>query len=234
MAINKVRNTSDYDTTLFARRELLKEMPLFLGLSKNDLVDVVRNTHYNRKHYKKGATIITEGDICNSLFIITNGWVCATTQNDNHAYSIEETMQAMIMLEPDKLFGMTTTYHSSYIAHTTCEAIEITKEEIIRLTEQYLIVRLNLFNIICRKSQHLEHLPWMKCTDNATSAIIAFIKKHVYYPAGKKILHIKMLQLAKELGYSRLEISVALNNLADAERIILKRGIIEIPALQLL
>ena len=39
---------------------------------------------------------------------------------------------------------------------------------------------------------------------------------------------------AKELGYGRLEISKALNALAEAERIILKRGIIEIPALQLL
>jgi len=233
MAIN-VRNTSVYDSTLFARRELLKEMPLFIGLSKNDLLEVIRNTHYNRKHYKKGATIIKEGDTCDSLFIITNGWVRAITQNDNHAYKIEETMQAMVMFEPDKLFGMTTTYHSSYFAHTTCEAIEITKEEVMRLTEQYLIVRLNLLNIICRKAQHLEHLPWMKCTDNATSAIITFVKNHVYYPAGKKIIHIKMLQLAKELGYSRLEISNALNGLADAERIILKRGIIEIPALQLL
>jgi hypothetical protein len=43
-----------------------------------------------------------------------------------------------------------------------------------------------------------------------------------------------MVQLAKEVGYARLEISKALNALADAERIILKRGIIEIPALQLL
>ncbi len=231
---NNIKNATIYESALFARSELLKEMPLFIGLSKNDLVNVVQNTHYNRKHYKKGSTIITEGDICDSLFIVTNGWICASTHNDNHAYRIEETIQSLIMLEPDKLFGMTTTYHSSYFAHTTCEAIEITKEEIIRLTEQYLIVRLNLLNIICRKTQHLEHLPWMKCTNNATSAIIAFVKKHVYYPAGKKVLHIKMLQLAKELGYSRLEISNALNGLADAERIILKRGIIEIPALQLL
>ena len=157
------------------RESKLKEMPLFMGLSKKDLEDVTKHTHYNRKHYKKGATIISEGKSCTSLIVVTSGWVRAITQNDNNAYRMEEIMQANIILEPEKLFGIKTTYHSS-----------------------------------------------------------AFIRRHVYYPAGKKILYIKMTQLAKELGYSRLEISNALNALSDAERIILKRGIIEIPALQLL
>jgi DNA-binding GntR family transcriptional regulator len=43
-----------------------------------------------------------------------------------------------------------------------------------------------------------------------------------------------MKKLAFHLGCSRLEVSNALNALADQERLILKRGIIEIPALQLL
>ena len=229
--INQIEGIEGTETR---RESKLKEMPLFMGLSKKDLEDVTKHTHYNRKHYKKGATIISEGKSCTSLIVVTSGWIRAITQNDNNAYRMEEIMQANIILEPEKLFGIKTTYHSSYIAHTTCEVLEVTKEEVMRLIEQYLIVRLNLLNIICRKTQHLEHIPWMTCANDTTSAIVAFIRRHVYYPAGKKILYIKMTQLAKELGYSRLEISNALNALSDAERIILKRGIIEIPALQLL
>lgn len=234
MAIN-VNNISAIAHPTFTRREaLLKDMPLFIGLSRKDLEEAIKLIHYNRKHYKKGAAIASEGTPCESLFFISEGWIRIVTESDNHAYRLEETMQAPAIIEPDKLFGMTTSFHSTYIAHTTCEVLEVSKDEIMRLIEQYLIVRLNLLNIICRKTQHLEHLPWTACTDNATSAITAFIKSHVHYPAGRKVMYIKMAQLAKELGYGRLEISKALNSLADAERIILKRGIIEIPALQLL
>ena len=232
---NNVDNRTDIaHHTLTRRGALLKDMPLFIGLSRKDFEEAVKLIHYNRKHYKKGAIITSEGTPCESLFFVSGGWVRIVTENDNHAYRIEETMQAPVIIEPDKLFGMTTSFHSTYISHTTCEVIEISKDEIMRLIEQFLIVRLNLLNIICRKTQHLEHLPWTACTDNATSAITAFIKSHVHYPAGRKVLYIKMVQLAKELGYARLEISKALNALADAERIILKRAIIEIPALQLL
>lgn len=234
MAIN-VDNTPYIVHPTFTRREaLLKNMPLFMGLSRTDFEEAVKMTHYNRKHYKKGAIITSEGTPCESLFFVSEGWVRIATESDNHAYRIEETMQAPVIIEPDKLFGMTTSFHSTYIAHTTCEVMEMSKDEIMNLMEHYLIVRLNLLNIICRKTQHLEHLPWTACPDNAVSAIITFVKSHVQYPAGKKILFIKMVQLAKELCYGRSEISKALNSLADAERIILKRGIIEIPALQLL
>lgn len=234
MAI-KIDNIPNIAQPTFTRREArLKDLPLFMGLSKKDLEEAIKHTHYGRKHYKKGAIITEEGTQCNSLFFVTEGWVRIETQNDSHAYRMEETIQATIIIEPDKLFGMTTTYHSTYIAQTTCEVLEVTKDEIMRLMEQFLIVRLNLLNIICRRTQHLEHLPWTTCTDNAIDAITAFIKSHVHHPAGKKILYIKMTQLAKELGYGRLEISKALNALADAERIILKRGIIVIPALQIL
>ena len=234
MAIN-VDNIPTIARSTFARREpRLKDMPLFMGLSKKDLEEAIVHTHCNRKHHKKGSVITAEGKQCDSLFFVSEGWVRITTENDNHAYRMEETIQAPIIIEPDKLFGMTTLYHSTYIAHTTCEVLEITKDEVMRLIEQYLIVRLNLLNIICRRTQHLEHLPWTPYNDNAVDAITAFIKAHVHYPAGKKVLYIKMAQLAKELGYGRLEISKALNALAEAERIILKRGIIEIPALQLL
>ena len=43
-----------------------------------------------------------------------------------------------------------------------------------------------------------------------------------------------MVQLAEETNYTRLEISQALNAMEKEEKIILKRGIIEVPMLQLL
>ena len=154
MATN-VNNISAIAHPTFTRREaLLKDMPLFIGLSRKDLEEAIKLIHYNRKHYKKGAAIASEGTPCESLFFISEGWIRIVTESDNHAYRLEETMQAPAIIEPDKLFGMTTSFHSTYIAHTTCEVMEMSKDEIMKLMEHYLIVRLNLLNIIC----HILHL----------------------------------------------------------------------------
>ena len=104
MAIN-VDNIPAIARPVFTRREaLLKDMPLFIGLSRKDFEEAVKQIHYNRKHYKKGATITSEGTPCESLFFISEGWVRIETESDNHAYRFEETMQAPVIIEPDKNF----------------------------------------------------------------------------------------------------------------------------------
>ena len=57
--INQIEGIEGTETR---RESKLKEMPLFMGLSKKDLEDVTKHTHYNRKHYKKAKKILEEWD----------------------------------------------------------------------------------------------------------------------------------------------------------------------------
>lgn len=214
--------------------ELLKNSPLFLGLTQGELNDVTQDAHLALHHHKKGSAIVSEGDECQGLVIVVEGWIEIDTYADNRSYRMTELMQAQQMLEPDKLFGLTRTYRSTYTAYTTCTSLIISKEELSRCITKYLIVRINIMNIICRKAQHMEHLPWMVRSANLKERIAMFIKHHSRYPAGKKVLRIKMTQLAIELNATRLDISKALNEMAEEEKILITRNIVTVPALQLL
>lgn len=212
----------------------LAGIPIFLGLSEKDLTEISRTTRFNLRHHKKGGTIVEEGDACTSLVSVIDGWVETDTYSDNRAYHLEELVQATQILEPDKLFGLSLHYHSRCRAYTTCESVSISKEELTQIFERYMIVRLNYLNLICRRTQLLERQPWQPKNTELTDRIATFIKQRSTYPTGRKILHIKMAQLASELNVSRLDVSNALSAMNEADKIIQRRGMIEVPALQLL
>ena len=128
--------------------ELLKNSPLFLGLTQGELNDVTQDAHLALHHHKKGSAIVSEGDECQGLVIVVEGWIEIDTYADNRSYRMTELMQAQQMLEPDKLFGLTRTYRSTYTAYTTCTSLIISKEELSRFITKYLIVRINIMNII--------------------------------------------------------------------------------------
>lgn len=212
----------------------IETLPLFIGLTKRELEQIVKEIHFTQLHRKKNTVICSEGELSSSLVFVYSGWLKIDTYSDDRLYHIVERMQAPQVIEPDKLFGMRCYYRSSYIAETVCEVLSITKDALMQLLSQYLVVRFNFLNMICYKAQRYERQPWQTQSEDLQKRIALFVKQHCRYPAGHKTLYIKMTQLAHELNVNRLEVSNALNAMEQAERIILKRGIIEIPALQLL
>lgn len=212
----------------------IMSLPLFIGLTKTELEEIVREYHFNQGHQKKGSVIVDEDEACQSLVFVVDGWVETCTFNDSRVYRVVESIQAPLMIEPDKLFGLTQRYHSAYVAQTACDTIELTKEDLMQMMERYLIVKLNMLNMLCRKIHVLERQPWRQRTEDLKTRVIMFFREHVQHQAGKKVFYIKMTQLATEVNDSRLNVSIVLNELERDERIILKRGIIEIPALQIL
>lgn len=215
-------------------KDNIAQLPIFMGLSESELSEIASNVPFAQHHHKKGSVIINAESTCNEMVIVTQGTMECETKSDDNSYRLVENIHAIHTLEPDKLYGLEQRYRSTYYALTPCESIAIAKDKFHELIDKYLIVRLNYLNMICRKSQKLEHNPWKACPADMKQRIVRFVKERSQYPAGSKKLFITMVHLASELSCSRLDVSVALNELANMERIILKRGIIEIPALQLL
>lgn len=219
---------------MFISTDDIKRLPLFTGMTESQLADITVTTHFNIRHHKRGSTYIKEYDAAQSLVLTTHGWTDIHTCSDNHGYRMVERVDSPLMIEPDKLFGLTTNYLSSYVAQTSCDTLSISKEQLLSLFAQHLIVRLNFLNAISRQTQHYESLPWQGNNTDPSHCITDFIKHRCRYPYGRKTLYITMQQLADELNISRLEVSVALNQMQQQEKIILRRGIIEVPALQIL
>ena len=219
---------------MIVNEDILSTLPLFIGLNLKELREIVHDTPMSLRHHKKGSTIV-EGDTpCSTLIFVIDGWMEMVSSSDDRSYCVTELIQAPQCLEPSKLFGLTQRYRTTYMAYNPCISIAISKESLQGLLDKYFIVRLNYLNMLCRASQRYEHIPWQVMTDDLEKRIITFFKQHCVYPAGKKTFKMKMTQLATQVNDSRLDVSRVLNKMQDDEKIILLRGRIEIPALQLL
>ena len=73
----------------------LLELPLFLGLNESDLETIVERTKLGFQKYHKGQTIVREGDMCCSTYLLQAGRLEVTTCSDDHSYEIKEVMTAV-------------------------------------------------------------------------------------------------------------------------------------------
>lgn len=212
----------------------LVNLPLFMGLTDAELREISKTTALGQRYQKKGTSIINEGDDIDSLYIVISGWFESCTTSDNQKYQMVEFLSGPFAIEPDKLFGMQKQVRSTYRTVTACELLCINKDSLLSLFDKYLIVRLNFLNLVCRNAQAAEKTPWLPKSTGTKGSIVDFIKQHCRIQAGKKTLYTKMVDLADEVNDSRQSVSDALHELEEEEKIIVQRGIITIPALQLL
>lgn len=210
----------------------LLQLPLFLGISKNDISLIVAHTRFNFSTIRAGKDIVKEGDPCHELFFILNGKVEIKTVSDDGSYYVTEISEGPSVIQANRLFGLHQRYTRTYKALEDCKLISLDKKEVLRLSDQFVIFRINILNLLSMENQRYEHQPWKKVPQTLEDKITRFFEEHCIYPAGPKTFYIKMNQLALEVNDSRLDVSRALNKMQDAQRLTLYRGRIFIPALE--
>ena len=187
----------------------LLQFSLFQGMSRADLMEVVTHTKFGFSKLAAGKTVVKEGNDCKQLFFLTNGTIECETQNDDRTCRVVESISAPYTLQPERLFGLTQRYTSTFKTITSCNLITLDKQEVLLLLETQLVFRLNMLNLLA-----------------------ADFFSRCIYPAGPKTFYILMQQLGRELNDSRLDISKVLNEMQSDNLISLHRGRIEIPTLE--
>ena len=210
----------------------LLQFPLFQGMSRDDLELVAGHTRFGFSKVIQGKTVVKEGAVCTHLYFLISGTIRVESRSDDRSYRVVEQMQAPYILQPEAIFGYNQRYTQTIMAQTDTSFITIDKDEVVRLSEDFLVFRLNLLNIFATQTQKLSHQPWRQCPSSLRERIIRFFVQHCVYPAGPKIFHILMNQLADELNDSRLNVSRALNGMQRDGLLSLYRGRIEIASLE--
>lgn len=212
--------------------DILLQFPLFYGIAKDDLDNIVSHTKFDFSRVKEGHNIVADGEKCDSLIMVTHGSIEAKTSAFDNGYCVYETMESPLMIQPHRLFGLRQRFSSTYFAKTECNLIALPKTEVIMLLEHFELFRINYINSLALMAQKGNTLPWRHHGDTVREKINEFFKQHVTRPAGKKEFHILMLRLAKELNLSRLEVSQALNQMKNEGLLELHRGKIIIPHME--
>lgn len=211
--------------------QLLK-FPLFQGMSRSDLEQIAGRTRLDFVKHSSGKVILREGESSTRLCLLLSGTLEVTTVSDDHSYSMTEHLQAPFLLQPETIFGYQQRYTATFSTLTPASFMLIDKEEVMRLSSQLLVFRINLLNIFATQTQKQNRIPWRRYPATLEERIVRFIAARCIYPAGPKTLRILMTQLALEIGDSRLDVSRALNRLAERHLLTLHRGRIEIPQLE--
>ncbi|MFC2494428.1 MAG: Crp/Fnr family transcriptional regulator, partial [Prevotella sp.] len=163
---------------------------------------------------------------------LLSGRMEVSAQAHDNGYTFTEDIGAPYILQPENLFGISPRYTRTFVAKATCSLLLLSKSEVLRLTDDFIIFKFNLLNTISTQAQKAERLPWRHCAPNLEHRITRFITTHCTHPAGSKLVHIKMQKLANELNDNRLNVSRALNGMQKQGLIQLKRGCIVIPMLE--
>lgn len=212
----------------------LIELPLFIGISTDELSDIVGQTKFGFHKLAVDRPLVSTDDKCTQLFFLMSGTLRVVSYADNYRYRIEEELSAPAVIQPEHLFGLQQRYTKDFIAHTDCSLLSLDKAEVLRLLDSYLIFRLNLLNSISMQAQRMSRIPWRQQSSDICQQFVNFLRLRCLTQAGCKVLRIRMEELAKELHQSRLNVSRMLNALQNEGLLTMSRGIIIVPQLETL
>lgn len=210
----------------------LLQFPLFQGMSRDDLEIVAGHTRFGFLKVTAGRQIIQVGDPCTHLYFLINGTLKIETFSDDRRYSVTEQMSSPYILQQESIFGYYQRYTHNFYALTDANFLTLDKEEVVRLSEDFLVFRLNLMNHLATQTQKLIQSQWRRNPLSLRERIVRFLFQHTLYPAGPKTFHILMERLAEEVNDSRLNVSRTLNRMQETGILELHRGRIEIPQLE--
>ena len=212
----------------------LLELPLFIGISTDELSDIVGQTKFGFHKLVADKPLVSTEDKCTQLFFLMSGTLRVVSHADNYRYRIEEELSAPAVIQPEHFFGLMQRYTKDFIAQTDCSLLSLDKSEVLRLLDYYLIFRLNFLNSISMQAQRMSHIPWRQQPSDIRQQFINFIRLRCLTQSGRKVLRIRMEDLAQELHQSRLNISRMLNALQRDGLLTMSRGVITVPQLEAL
>lgn len=212
----------------------LSYAPLFQGMTNEDLMQIIGQTKFAFRTFAPGDIIRKNGEPCMSMAFLIGGNVSVTTYADDYGYSVEESLGSPAVLQPERLFGLTQRYTHTFAAETQCDLMEIGKDDVMRLSDEFVIFRLNLMNIVSTVAQKAERTLWQPVPCDVRAKIVRFFMCHCVSPVGRKVVRVKMTRLAQEIGEGRLAVSGVLNEMKREGAICFSRGIITVNALECL
>lgn len=192
--------------------EKLQCLPLLMGLSVDDLMDIVEKVKFEFNKYQDGHLIVAQGDKCDKIIYVLNGNLCTCKHDVNKSFMIYEYFnQEPYIIEPQNLWGMHQRFDRSYSFTSDGSTCIINKRNINYLMSHYDIIKTNFLNMICNKLQYSTESLSNSLPHTTEEKLMFFIKHNKVGYYGQTEIKIKMQQLANIISDTRLNVSNVLN-----------------------
>lgn len=206
----------------------LLQFPLFLGMSRNDLMQVVAHTRFDFIKLSVGKRVVKAGEVCHHLLLLTDGVIKAETVSKDGSYRVVEEIPSPFIIQPERLVGIHQRFTTTFTTISESHLIAIGKREVVTLSEHFLVFRLNLLGLFATRSQTLGDSLWLSPPSSLRDHIVRFLRTHCICKDGRKQFFILMQHLAKEVNDSRTDVSRVLNEMQEEGCISLSRGCITV------
>lgn len=212
--------------------EKLHRLPLFTGMCQDEVTDIVGFAKLGFHKVISGQDIVREHDACRQLLFLQAGTMSVTKHSDCGDYVIGELLEAPVLIEPERLFGLHQHFSHSYKAATDCHLMTIEKSDVLAICQGYNIFFLNLLSQLSTTVQRAESRPWHQQADTIGRKIVRFLQEHFLSLRGQKTICITMQTLADHIHEPRLQVSKTLNQWNVEGLIQLTKGKIHINAFE--
>ncbi len=133
--------------------EILMGLPLFKGVSRYKISEVVGMTKFHFLKYLEGETVVTAGDPCTHIIFIISGKLRVTIANSNNRFKVSQTLEAPNVLAPEFLFGRAPFYPCTAVALEPVSILQISKTDYTKILNSDEIFLFNFLNILSRNAQ---------------------------------------------------------------------------------
>lgn len=204
-------------------------LPLFQGIGREEFLEIAGRIRIGFQKETAGRAIVRQDEQAQSLYFVLNGELMISRESDDRTYRLDEWMSRPTVIEPEALFGLQTCFSRSYSAAGQVELLKIEKAAVRDLLFDYPTFRINYLNLLSAGVQRSIHALWRSRSLDVSLRFQRFLAARCLRPAGRKILNIRMEQLADELLETRLTVSRMLHRYAEEGVLTIGRGKIEIP-----
>lgn len=134
--------------------ETIMNLPLFKGLSRDQVSSFLEKTHIRFSRYEKGDMFISTKDIVTEVRCIISGNVRIIHDiGEKKSIRLSESQDGGNILGADKLFGMDTSYGFDAYAESQVSLLEFSKAQYINLLSSDSIYLINYLNFLSYRAQ---------------------------------------------------------------------------------
>lgn len=138
--------------------DLLLQLPIFQGLSYEQLTEIVGKIPFDFARYNAGEVLFRSGEPCERIIFIVNGMVRLTTPTFGDKVQISQDFEAPFTTPFYHLFGARTTERSTMEAITTVGVLRFGKKSFMQMLQSNYVMLLNVMNILSTHAQRQHSL----------------------------------------------------------------------------
>lgn len=133
--------------------DIMMELPLFKGVSRERISEVVGNTKMHFLKYLAGENIVQPAQACTHLKFIISGHVRSAIANSGNRFTVSQTLTSPDVIAPEFLFGRSTHYPCTATAIDTVGILQIDKNDYIKILNSDRVFLYNFLNLLSMNAQ---------------------------------------------------------------------------------